>query len=82
MKVVKVYGALRKLLGQCRFELDVTTPGQAIKALCVNYPNLEKWLIDSEKDGVAYRVMVGKQRATEQDVSPLLLPLVSERFLA
>ena len=74
MKVVKVYGALRKLLGQCRFELDVVTPGQAIKALCVNFPQLERWLLDSEKDGVAYRVTVGKQKATEQDVSPLLLP--------
>ena len=74
MKVVKVYGALRKLLGQCRFELDVSTPAQAIKALCVNFPSLEKWLIDSEKDGVAYRVTVGKQKATEEDVSPLLLP--------
>ena len=74
MKVVKVYGALRKLLGQCRFELDVVTPGQAIKALCVNFPELERWLLDSEKEGVAYRVMVGKQKATEEDVSPLLLP--------
>ena len=74
MKVVKVYGARRKLLGQCRFELDVSTPAQAIKALCVNFPSLEQWLIDSEKDGVAYRVTVGKQKATEQDVSPLLLP--------
>ena len=74
MKVVKVYGALRELLGQCRFELDVVTPGQAIKALCVNFPQLERWLLDSEKDGVAYRVMVGKQKATEEDVSPLLLP--------
>ena len=74
MKVVKVYGALRKLLGQCRFELDVSTPAQAIKALCVNFPSLEKWLTDSEKDGVAYRVTVGKQKATEEDVSPLLLP--------
>jgi len=74
MKVVKVYGALRKLLGQCRFELDVLTPAQAIKALCVNFPSLEQWLIDSEKDGVAYRVTVGKQKATEEDVSPLLLP--------
>lgn len=74
MKVVKVYGTLRKLLGQCRFELDVSTPAQAIKALCVNFPSLEQWLIDSEKDGVAYRVTVGKQKATEQDVSPLLLP--------
>ena len=74
MKVVKVYGALRKLLGQCRFELDVSTPAQAIKALCVNFPSLERWLVDSEKDGVAYRVTVGKQKATEEDVSPLLLP--------
>ncbi len=74
MKVVKVYGALRELLGQCRFELDVVTPGQAIKALCANFPQLERWLLDSEKDGVAYRVMVGKQKATEEDVSPLLLP--------
>ena len=74
MKVVKVYGALRELLGQCRFELDVVTPAQAVKALCVNFPFLEKWLIDSEKDGLAYRVTVGKQKATEEDASPLFLP--------
>lgn len=74
MKVVKVYGALRELLGQCRFELDVTTPGQAIKALCVNFPQLERWLLDSQKNGVAYRLTVGKQKATEEDISPLLLP--------
>ena len=74
MKVVKVYGALRELLGQCRFELDVVTPSQAVKALCVNFPQLERWLLDSEKHGVAYRVTVGKQKATAEDVSPLLLP--------
>ena len=74
MKVVKVYGALRKRLGQCRFEFDVNTPAQAIKALCVNFPGLEKWLIDSEKDGIGYRVAVSKEKATEQDVSPLLMP--------
>jgi predicted phage tail protein len=74
MKVIKVYGALRKRLGQCRFEFDVTTPAQAIKALCVNFPGLEKWLIDSEKDGVGYRVAVSKEKATEENVAPLLLP--------
>lgn len=74
MKVVKVYGALRKRLGQCRFEFDVSTPAQAIKALCVNFPGLEKWLIDSEKDGVAYRVAVSKEKATEEDMSPLFMP--------
>ena len=74
MKVVKVYGALRKRLSQCRFEFDVTTPAQAIKALCVNFPGLDKWLIDSEQDGVAYRVAVSKEKATEDNVAPLLMP--------
>ena len=74
MKVIKVYGALRERLGQCRFELNVATPAQAIKALCVNFPGLDKWLIDSEQDGVAYRVRVGKEEATPSDVSVLGLP--------
>jgi predicted phage tail protein len=78
MKVVKVYGALRKRLGQCRFEFDVATPAQAIKALCVNFPGLDKWLIDSEKDGVGYRVAVSREKVTEQDISPLFMPF-SER---
>lgn len=73
MKVVKVYGALRKRLGQCRFELEAATPAQALKALCVNFPGLDKWLTDSEQDGVAYRVMVGKERVAD-DLSPLVMP--------
>jgi len=73
-KVVKVYGALRERLGQCRFELDVATPAQAVKALCVNFPGLDKWLIDSEQDGVGSRVRVGAQEATPDDVSVLALP--------
>ena len=74
MKVVKVYGALRKRLGQCRFEFDVATPAQAIKALCVNFPGLEKWIVDSEKDGVGYRVAVSKEKATAENIAPLLMP--------
>ena len=74
MKVVKVYGALRKRLGQCRFEFDVATPAQAIKALCVNFPGLDRWLIDSEKNGVGYRVSVSKEKITEGNIAPLLMP--------
>ena len=74
MKVVKVYGALRKYLGQCRFQFEADTPAQAIKALCVNFPGLDKWLIDSEQDGVGYRVTIGKEQIGEDDVSPLLMP--------
>jgi predicted phage tail protein len=74
MKVVKVYGALRKYLGQCRFQFEADTPAQAIKALCVNFPGLDKWLLDSEQDGVAYRVTIGKEKITEDDLLPLVMP--------
>ena len=74
MKVVKVYGALREQLGQSRFEFVADTPVQALKALLVNFPGLEKWLLDSEKHGVAYRVTVGKQRVHSDDASDLFLP--------
>jgi predicted phage tail protein len=74
MKVVKVYGKLRELLGQCRFELNVSTPAQAFKALLVNFPQLERFILDSEKDGVSYRMMVGRQHIGEQNFGDLALP--------
>jgi predicted phage tail protein len=78
MKVVKVYGALRKKLGQCRFQFEADTPAQALKALCVNFPGLEKWLLDSEQDGVSYRVTLGKEKITEQNAVLIAAPF-SER---
>jgi len=74
MKVVKVYGALRKRLGQCRFQFEADTPAQAIKALCANFPGLDKWLIDSEQDGVGYRVTIGKEQIGEDEAATLLMP--------
>jgi predicted phage tail protein len=74
MKVVKVYGALRKKLGQCRFQFDAETPAQALKALCVNFPGLEKWLIDSEKEGVSYRVTIGKEKLSDQNAGLIVCP--------
>ena len=74
MKVVKVYGALRKKLGQCRFEFDAETPAQALKALCVNFRGLEKWLMDSEKEGVGYRVTIGKEKLHNQNAERIICP--------
>lgn len=74
MKVVKVYGALRKKLGQCRFQFDVDTPAQALKALCVNFPGLEKWLMDREADGMGFRVTVGRDKITQESPEGLVLP--------
>jgi predicted phage tail protein len=74
MKVVKVYGALRKKLGQCRFTFEADTPAQALKALCVNFPWLTQWLIDSEQDGVSYRVTISKEKITNETSAALVLP--------
>jgi|TARA_R100000084_G_scaffold91774_1_gene45656 predicted phage tail protein len=82
MKVVKVYGKLRELLGQCRFELNVSTPAQAFKALLINFPKLEKFILDSEKDGVAYRMMVGRQHIGEDNLGDLALPLGSREVFS
>ena len=82
MKVVKVYGKLRELLGQCRFELNVSTPAQAFKALLVNFPQLERFILDSEKDGVAYRMMVGRQHIGGENFADLALPFAEREVFS
>ena len=74
MKIVKVYGALRELLGKTRFEFVADTPAQAMRALLANFPELQQWLIDSEKNGVAYRVTVGRQKIHNDDIAGLFSP--------
>lgn len=75
MKVVKVYGTLRKFLGgRCRFEFEVDTPAQALKALCVNFPGLDKWLMDRESEGTGFRVTVGRDKITNEAPEGLVLP--------
>jgi len=68
MKVVKVYGALKERLGgQGTFELDVFNAAEAIKALCSNFPGLDKWFIDSGEDGIAYKVLLGETEIGEDE---------------
>jgi len=74
MKVVKVYGQLREFLGQGRFEFVADTPQQALKALFANFPGLQKWILDREKEGMAYRVTVGQDVVHDDDVTGLFLP--------
>ena len=74
MKVVKVYGALKKRLGQGTFELNVETPAQAIKALCANFNGLEKWFIDNDQNGIAYKVLVGHSQIGQDNIEELSYP--------
>nr|BAR26356.1 Phage-related protein, tail component (COG4723) [uncultured Mediterranean phage uvMED]BAR26436.1 Phage-related protein, tail component (COG4723) [uncultured Mediterranean phage uvMED] len=75
MKTIKVYGQLKKYLGQGTFQFDVCTASEAIKALCVNFAGLEKWFIDNDQNGISYKVKVGTEEIGEQNITDLVLPL-------
>lgn len=57
MRVIKVYGKLAKHLGQRSFKAVVRTPGEAIKFLLANFPDLRPVLSEGE-----YTVSVGRHQ--------------------
>jgi len=67
MRAVKVYGQLAKRVGQNVFRAEVASPAEAVRFLCANFPGLDEWLVDSAKDGIGYRVMVGRTKVGEED---------------
>lgn len=82
MKTVKVYGQLAKYLGQSTFKFDVITPAEAIKALLVNFQGLDQWLLDSQKDGVAYKVKVGEEKIYTDNIDDLALPFTDKNVFS
>ena len=74
MKIVKVYGELKKKLDQSSFELDVENPSHAIKALCVNFPDLTNWFLNNDEQGNGFKVTLGKQKIYETNLKPMLEP--------
>jgi len=81
MKIIKVYGELKKKLGQSTFELNVDTPAQAMKALCVNFPDLTNWFIDNDQNGYGYKVKVGEQKIYANDLRPMIQPWAKKDVL-
>ena len=67
MKTVKLLGELGKKFGKS-YKFDISNPAEAVRALCINFPAFKKHLIDSEKRGVAYRVIVGKEDQKLEDL--------------
>lgn len=71
MRKIRLLGELGKKFGRV-FKLDVKTPAEAIRALCVNLPGFEAHLANSQKRNVGYKVIQGTD---ELDENGLLLPL-------
>lgn len=67
MKTVLLLGELGKKFGR-KFQLDIKNPAEAVRALCVNFPELEKHLVDSDKRNIGYRVIVGKSDQKVEDL--------------
>lgn len=60
LKKIKVYGTLRKFLGQSEFEVDLNTPREAISFLVCNFKGIEKHMADQ-----FYTIQVGARVITE-----------------
>ena len=46
MREIKLYGALAKFVGQRRFVAEISSAGEAIRMLLVNFPGLEQHMSD------------------------------------
>lgn len=67
MKTVQLLGELGKKFGR-KFNLDVKNPAEAVRALCANFPEFEKHLLESSKRNIVYKVMVGKSEIGIDDL--------------
>jgi len=59
-KKIKVYGTLRKFLGQSEFKVDLNTPREAISFLICNFEGIEKHMAEQ-----FYTIQVGARVITE-----------------
>tara|TARA_R100000388_G_C7233810_1_gene156473 strand:- start:25 stop:717 length:693 start_codon:yes stop_codon:yes gene_type:complete len=56
LKKIKVYGKLRKFLGESSFQADVDSPSQAVKFLLCNFPEVESHMAKQ-----FYKIKMGNQ---------------------
>jgi predicted phage tail protein len=67
MKVVKVYGRIAEFVGARSFKADVASPAEAVRFLLANFPGLEKFLVDGDREGYGYKVRVGGRPVGDAD---------------
>jgi len=82
LKKIKVYGTLRKFLGQAEFNVDLNTPREAISFLKCNFKGIEEHMAEQ-----LYTIQVGAKVITEDllnlntkdDIK--IIPIVHGNFL-
>lgn len=70
LKTIKLYGILAKKFGK-EFRLEVESTREAMRALCVQVPGFEKFMLHAHEQGLEFAVFQDKQNIgeTELDMS-------------
>ncbi len=59
-KKIVLVGELGERFGSIHM-LVVSTPAEAVRALCANYPDLKRYLIHSSDKNIGYRILINRQ---------------------
>lgn len=65
--MIRLYGVLGAMFGR-EHRLAIESPLEAIKALSVNIPGFQKFLLESKDRGLTYAVFEGKQGLGKDDL--------------
>lgn len=79
MVTIRLLGEAGRRFGR-RFQLAVKTPAEALRALCVQIPELRQYLLDSSDKGINWRVVTDHALGLEEE--QLLWPMSKRMVLA
>ena len=68
LKKVKLYGPMRKRFGR-EFELAVSSPREAIHALCIQVDGFKKYLAESKENGLTFAIFIGDRNIGEDGLA-------------
>ena len=67
LKTIKLYGILAKKFGK-QFRLDVENTREAMRALCVQVPGFEHFMLHAHEQGLEFAVFQDKQNISETEL--------------
>lgn len=70
LRTIRLYGKLGAKFGR-EFKMAVTSPAEAVQALCSQLPGFETHLTESKDNGVGYAVFNGKHNLSVEQLSNL-----------
>jgi predicted phage tail protein len=79
MVTIRLLGEVGRKFGR-RFQLAVKTPAEALRALCVQIPELRQYLVESGENGIDWRVVTDHAMGLEEE--QLLWPMSKRMVLA